>query len=429
MAGSRRHGLRIAAALTLCGVAACSSGPERARGSSTSTSSRTSPPSTSSASTTSSTTTSAGTATRAWPTYYHDNARSGAASDGPASPDGVRRQWSSPELDGDVYAQPLIVGDRVVIATTNDTVYSLNARDGSVEWKNHLAEPVSGSSLPCGNVDPVGITSTPVIDTSAGRIYAVGMVRPGRHMLFALDLETGHLRSSKRVDANGADPAVHNQRGALLLSEGKVFVPFGGRDGDCGDYHGRVVSVDVRSADLGTVKSYTLPTKGEGGFWAPPGAVDAGDGTFYLASGNSSSDGDYDYGNSVVRLTTNLALRDSFAPTNWVSLNNGDVDLGSSSPVLLSGNRIFQIGKAGTGYILDAADLGGIGGARNSAHVCSGGGWGGIAHDDDTLFVPCSGGIVQVTAPARRLRCRVDRELVDARTDDRHGRRGVERRH
>ena len=286
----------------------------------------------------------------------------------------------------------------MVIATTNDTVYSLNARDGSVEWKNHLAEPVSGSSLPCGNVDPVGITSTPVIDTSAGRIYAVGMVRPGRHMLFALDLETGHLRSSKRVDANGADPAVHNQRGALLLSEGKVFVPFGGRDGDCGDYHGRVVSVDVRSADLGTVKSYTLPTKGEGGFWAPPGAVDAGDGTFYLASGNSSSDGDYDYGNSVVRLTTNLALRDSFAPTNWVSLNNGDVDLGSSSPVLLSGNRIFQIGKAGTGYILDAADLGGIGGARNSAHVCSGGGWGGIAHNDDALFVPCSGGIVQVTA-------------------------------
>ena len=108
-----------------------------------------------------------------------------------------------------------MVGNRVVIATENDSVYALNASDGAMAWKTHLGEPVSGSSLPCGDVDPVGITSTPVVDANAGRIYAVGMVQPGRHMLFELDLSTGRLVASARVDTAGADPAVHNQRAAL----------------------------------------------------------------------------------------------------------------------------------------------------------------------------------------------------------------------
>jgi outer membrane protein assembly factor BamB len=84
-----------------------------------------------------------------------------------------------------VYAQPLVVGDRVIIATENDTVYALNAADGTTVWKQHLGEPVSGSSLPCGNVDPVGITSTPAVDVDGGRIYAVGMVQPSHHVLLA----------------------------------------------------------------------------------------------------------------------------------------------------------------------------------------------------------------------------------------------------
>src|SRR5262249_20304221 len=160
-----------------------------------------------------------------------------------------------------VYAQPLIVGDRVIVATANDTVYALRASDGGVEWHTHLGDPVPASALPCGNVDPVGITSTPVVDGAANRVYAVGMVQPGRHVLFALALDTGRRVASTRVDAEGADPAVHNQRSALTLANGKVYVPYGGRFGDCGDYHGRVVSVAVNGTSLGTPRSYTLPTK------------------------------------------------------------------------------------------------------------------------------------------------------------------------
>jgi hypothetical protein len=256
---------------------------------------------------------------------------------------------------------------------------------------------VSGSSLPCGDVDPVGITSTPVIDANAGRIYAVGMTQPRRHMLFELDLSTGRLVASARVDSPGADPAVQNQRAALTLSGGQVFIPYGGRFGDCGDYHGRVVSVPVSSSGLGSPKSYTLPTQREGGFWAPPGAAVASDGSLYLTSGNSSSSGTYDYGNSVVRLSADSKLVDSFAPSNWASLNGSDTDLGSTSPVLLPGGRVFQVGKSGIGYLLDAGHLGGVGGQLHAGSLCSSRAFGGVAHDGETMFVPCSGVIAQVT--------------------------------
>jgi outer membrane protein assembly factor BamB len=332
-------------------------------------------------------------------------AHPGLAPDGPSSSN-VHNVWTSPLLDGDVYAQPLIVGDRVIIATGNDTVYALDASSGSIQWQRHLGEPIASSSLPCGNVDPVGITSTPVVDAAAGRIYAVGMVQPGQHVLFDLDLSSGEVMGTTRVDVANADPAVHNQRGALALSNGKLFIPYGGRFGDCGDYRGRLVSVAVSPSGLGAVASYTLPTQGEGGWWAPPGPVVASDGSLFLASGNSASSGTFDYGNSVVRLSPDLTLVDAFAPSNWAALNSTDGDLGATSPVLLPDNRVFQVGKAGIGYLLDATHLGGIGGELRSVRVCNSRAFGGVAHDGNTMFVPCSSGVAQVTASGNDLTVR-----------------------
>jgi outer membrane protein assembly factor BamB len=364
-------------------------------------SSSSSAPSHGSGTTSSSTASTTGTVARAavaWTTYFQDVGRDGFTSDGPSRPDAAHRVWQSPALDGDVYAEPLLVGDRVVVATENDTVYALRVSTGAIVWRTHLGTPVPASALPCGDVDPVGITSTPVIDAKGGRVYAVGMVQPARDMLFDIDLASGKLVASKAVDVAGADPKVHNQRSALTLSGGKVYIPYGGRFGDCGDYRGRVVSVAVSDTGLGALNPYTLPTQREGGFWAPPGAATAADGSLYLASGNSSSTTTYDYGNSVVRLGAGLKLLDSWAPRDWKPLNATDGDVGSSGPVLLPGGRIFQIGKSGIGYLLDAAHLGGIGGELHSGAVCTDSGvWGAIGHHDDTLFVPCSGSVVQVT--------------------------------
>lgn len=394
MVSLRSAAVRLVVGIGLCLVVACSSGSEHAKrrpGSTASTAPSTAP---------SATTTASGAQ---WTTYYRDAQRSGVAPDGPTTPAALRKQWTSPNLDGDVYAQPLLVGGSVVVATANDTVYALNASDGQIAWKTHLGDPVPGSSLPCGNVDPVGITSTPVVDPSAGRVYAVGMVQPGRHVLFELDLSSGRLVASQRVDVDGADPSVHNQRAALTLTGGKVFIAYGGRFGDCGDYRGRVVSVSVSAAGLGTMASYTLPARREGGFWSPPGPVVGPDGSLYLTSGNSESRGSYDYGNSVLRISPDLMLVDSFAPSEWASLNASDTDLGSTSPVLLPGGRVFQVGKSGVGYLLDGQHLGGIGAPLHSERVCSSSAFGGVAHDGDTLFVPCSDSIVQVTVSGDRF--------------------------
>ncbi len=381
----------VSAMVVVCSLGACSSGSGTGNRRSTSNSSV--------ATTTAHAASAPAAASSAvgWTTYDHDAARSGFAPDGPASPATAHQLWTSSLLDGDVYAQPLVLGDRVVVATENDTVYLLDATNGTVVWSAHLGEPVPASSLPCGNVDPVGITSTPVVDTAAGRVYAVGLVEPGRHVLFDLDLSTGRLVASTPVDAPGASAAVHNQRGALALSNGTVYIPYGGRLGDCGDYHGRVVAVVVSASRLGTVASYTLPTQREGGFWAPSGVTIASDGSLYLTSGNSSSTGVYDYGNSVVHLSGGLQLVDSFAPSDWVTLNAGDVDLGSVGPALLPNGRVFQVGKNGTGYLLDANHLGGVGGQLHSASVCSTYAFGAVAHRAKTLYVPCTDGIAEVT--------------------------------
>jgi outer membrane protein assembly factor BamB len=382
--------LGAALAGTLVG-GACSSGSRRATPNAPTT---TSAPGTSSP---------AAAAPAGWATYFHDAARTGVASDGPRSPASVHRQWASPGLDGAVYAQPLVVGDVVIAATDNDTVYALSAATGVVSWSTHLGTPVPSSSLPCGNVNPVGITSTPVVDVAAGRVYAVGMVQPVQHTLFALDLASGSVVGSTRVDAAGADPTTHNQRGALSLAGGNVLVPFGGRFGDCGTYHGQLVAVPASSAGFGPPASFGLPSIREGGFWAPPGPAVAPDGTIYLASGNTASRGTYDYGNSVLHLSASLKLIDSFAPGDWAALNSSDTDLGSTSPVLVGGNQVFQVGKSGTAYLLDAAHLGGVGGQRSAAAACDGAAMGGVSHDGATLYVPCPNGVTAIAVGGDRV--------------------------
>jgi len=99
-----------------------------------------------------------------WPTYDRTADRGGVSVSSPAA-GSVRSSWTV-SVDGPVYAQPLIVGSEVIIATENDTVYALNESTGAVRWSRHLASPVP-SGLPCGDIDPSGITGTPVADVAA----------------------------------------------------------------------------------------------------------------------------------------------------------------------------------------------------------------------------------------------------------------------
>lgn len=329
-----------------------------------------------------------------WTTWGHDGARSGVTADGPSA-DGLHQAWISSALDGDVYAQPLVVGDEVIAATENDSVYAFDTRTGARRWQQlSMGSPVQGSALPCGNVDPVGITSTPVADPATNRLYVVGMMQPAHHELFALALDTGAVLFHRPIDAPGADPLVQNQRGALALANGMVYVPFGGRFGDCGDYKGRVVAVATDGS--GQPIDYAVRAQRDGGVWAPPGPVVAADGSLLIATGNSSGQTSFDDGNAVIRLTANLAAGDEFAPTDWAQLNAIDGDLGTTSPALLDDQRVFQVGKAGVGYVLDAAKLGGVGGDLHHSQVCDRA-MGGLAHDGTSVFVPCTDALKNLT--------------------------------
>lgn len=334
-----------------------------------------------------------------WLTYHHDNSRSGLD---PASPPLGRphRAWASAPVHGQIYAEPLIAGDRVIVATEENWVYALSRRNGRVLWHRHVAPPVSASALPCGDIDPSGITGTPVIDAAAGRVYVVAFTAGGhRHELVALSLRSGAIRLRRTVDAPGADPLVHQERGALALSHGRVIIPYGGLFGDCGDYHGRVVSVTAtRGAGL---RSYRVPAGREAGIWAPSGpAVDpAGD--IFVATGNGSSTSQPDHGNSVIRLSPDLGERGYFTTSGTVAESASDADLGSVGPSLLAGGRAFVAGKTGMGYLLDTTNLGGVGGQRGSTRVC-GGAYGGLAVDAGLIYVPCTDGVHAVRVSGDR---------------------------
>jgi len=338
-------------------------------------------------------------ATPDWPMYHANPARTGYVAS-TRDPSRLTTQWTAP-LDGAVYAEPLIVGGRVLVATENDSIYSLDPRTGRVQWRVNLGTPVPQSDLPCGDIFPLGITGTPVYDPQTGLVFAVAEVTGPTHVLIGVDVKTGHVKVRRAVDPPGIDTAAFQQRGALALDGGRVYVPFGGLDGDCGPYFGLVMA--SRTSGTGALLSYRVPTAREGGIWSTPGPVVDAQGDLYVSVGNgAASGGTWDKTDSVLRLSPTLQLEDAFAPVIWASDNASDLDLGSMGPVLLPNGLIYANGKSGQGYLLHAQHLGGIGGQIQTLSVCAA--YGGAALSGQSLFIPCASGLRQlILEPGPRL--------------------------
>ncbi len=256
-------------------------------------------------------------------------------------------------------------------------------------WEQQFAAPAPGDQLPCGNIDPLGITGTPVV--SGGVVYvAPEYGSPPRHELVALDLKTGAVRWRRSLDLPGVETQAMQERGALAVDGGRVWVPFGGLDGDCGGYKGRLVG--IRLDGTGSPIAYTVPTAREAGIWTPPGpGVDAA-GNLVVEVGNGASvEGDkYDYSDSVLEISPAGKLVDSFSPSTWAGDNAADLDLGSQGPALIGTQWVFAAGKSGTAYVLDQQHLGGIGGEVSKAQLCPS--YGGTAVLNDVVIVPCTDG-------------------------------------
>jgi hypothetical protein len=313
--------------------------------------------------------------------------------------------WTSPVLDGQLYGEPLEATGRVFVATENDTVYALAADSGAVLWSTHLATPVPSADVQCGDITPtVGITGTPVVDAGRGEIFAVAdeLVNGSpQHFLVGLDIYSGALLLSEPVDPPGQDPATILQRTGLNLSDGNVIFGFGANAGDCGLYHGYIVSVPEGGGPIGVYT--TTPNGVQGGEWQGGAAPEVdGAGNIWAGVGSSTDTTTFDGSDSVIELSPALRLLQLFAPSNWASQNGGDLDLGSTAPALLSNGTVLEVGKASIGYLLNRDDLGGIGGQMDYAVLCgTEPADGGDAVVGSTVYVPCKNGVTAVnTSPS-----------------------------
>jgi Chitobiase/beta-hexosaminidase C-terminal domain/Legume lectin domain len=311
-------------------------------------------------------------------------------------------------VDGQVYAQPLVLSgvsidggthNVVYIATEHDSVYAIDADTGAT-YANVSLIPAGGTTVnstsdltpACGDIQPeVGITGTPVIDPSSNTLYVVAKSKVnGNIVQFLHALNAGTLAENagspveiqasvpgKANDGDGTqvafNPITENQRPGLALDNGHVLISWASHC-DHTPYHGWLISYNAQTLEQDAAWNATPNGDPNGtlslaGIWmsgAAP-AIDA-NGNIFLATGNGYQNGTTDFGDSVVKLglpaNGTFPVLDYFVPFNENgSQTQGDTDLGSGGVLLLpkatnGAQLLAQAGKAGTLHLLDQNNLG-----------------------------------------------------------------------
>jgi fibronectin type 3 domain-containing protein len=312
-------------------------------------------------------------------------------------------------IDGIAHASPLYVANVsipgqgfhnvVYVATEHDSVYAFDADGLAVTplWKRSFIDPPAGvTPVPAadtgevGDIAPeIGITGTPVIDQSSGTLYVVaktkevaGSTTNYLHRLHALDITNGTEKFGGPVVLQASVPGTgtgtqggqvafnslrENQRPALLLSNGVVYIAFASH-GDNQPYHGWVLGYSATT--LQRVVAFNATPNNEGaGIWQSGGGL-AGDaaGNVYFVTGDgtfTASTGGIDYGDSFVKISSGGAVLDYFTPHDQLNMDTGNVDLGAAGLVLLPDQTgtthphlLVSAGKNGTVYLVDRDNMG-----------------------------------------------------------------------
>ena len=285
-------------------------------------------------------------------------------------------------ISSNVYAQPLYIEGgpsgkaRVIVVTESNNVYALDALTGTVIWQRNVGPPVT-SGLPCGNISPLGITGTPVVSLASRALFFDAMIDGAtkKHFIYSLNIDTGAINPGWPVDVNATamyngmtfTSSIQNQRAALGLVNGVVYVPYCSHFGDCGTFHGWVVGVPVNNPS--SVTAWATTAIG-GGIWGHGGVASDGTNIFVITGNTFNTGGNWGGGEAIIRLQSGPIFSgspsDYWAPPNWLLLDNGDIDLGGCGPVLIDVPRatpsqlVLALGKDGKAYLLNRNNLGGI---------------------------------------------------------------------
>lgn len=337
---------------------------------------------------------------------YHNDARRGGLYIDPAfttsAAASLKRDTNfNGAISGPVYAQPLYIeggpgGRALLIAVTeSNNVYALDAATGQIVWKVNVGAPVT-SGLPCGDITPLGITGTPVVDLATRTMFFDAMTPPtggmtNRHLIYALNVDTGTTNTGWPVDVNATarfstnnintnifTSFSQNQRSALGLFGGYVYVAYSGLDGDCSAYHGWLVG--VQETNPSAVLAWST-TANKGGSWGV-GGVATDDGTnAFITTGNTMGATSWGGGEAVIRFQPGPIFsgltNDFWAPTNWPSLDTADLDLSGCGPLIVDvpgatpSQLVVALGKDGNEYLLNRTNLGGVTVPLAQAHLTS----------------------------------------------------------
>ncbi len=292
-------------------------------------------------------------------------------------------------VDGQIYAQPLYVPNVqvpsqgvhniVYVVTEQNSVYAFDADDPAQSASLWHVNFGAGTAGVLDALEPeLGISSTPVIDTTSGTLYVVAQTAIPTYQLHALDIATGDEKFNGPVTIQGSvpgigggssngvltfDPALHFQRPGLLLENGKVYIGFGSHGNDQQPFHGWLFGYDAATLQQTTHICLT-PNGNGGGVWTGGQGLTAdASGNIYVSTGNGTLDantGGKDYGDSIVKLTSNgLTVSDYFAPSNQAALEAADADFGSTGPILLPGTSLGVAGgKDGRVFLFNTGNLG-----------------------------------------------------------------------
>jgi hypothetical protein len=192
-----------------------------------------------------------------------------------------------------------------------------------------------------------------------------------KHFVFSLNVDTGVTNPGWPVDLNSSVPGftsnVQNERGALAIVNGIVYVSFSGHAGDCGAYHGWVVGIQINNPSA--VMTWATDAIG-GGIWGHGGVASDGTNMFVITGNTFNTNQVWGGGEAIIRLQEGPIFSgnstDYWAPTNWFNLDQGDTDLGGVSATLVDvpgatpSQLVLALGKDSKAYLLNRNNLGGI---------------------------------------------------------------------